>query len=197
MKTTQWNQSLWYLISQFWVLSVLIRFLCYLLYFCTQQNSLVRYTTYFTEKRSTKLIFTAGLSQGDSRLASSQWETCLHSKAVSHWLGANLELACYPFRSMIRLCYYQCRVLNCTIILSIKCLQISIVQQILIFRIWTNKFSCFNLIANFPNQKCSWETYLSCAARTNWIILYINLLKPVPFCLSKMLTPSINYCYND
>ena len=29
----------------------------------------------------------------DSRFAPSQWETSLQSNAVSHWLGANLELA--------------------------------------------------------------------------------------------------------
>ena len=32
-------------------------------------------------------------SRGDSRFASSQWETSLQSNAVSHWLGANLESA--------------------------------------------------------------------------------------------------------
>ena len=36
--------------------------------------------------------------RADSRLAPSQWETALQSNAVSHWLGANLELAltCHP-----------------------------------------------------------------------------------------------------
>ena len=32
-------------------------------------------------------------SMADSRLVPSQWETSLQSNAVSHWLGANLELA--------------------------------------------------------------------------------------------------------
>ena len=31
------------------------------------------------------------LHRADSRFASSQWETSLHSNAVSHWLGAKLE----------------------------------------------------------------------------------------------------------
>ena len=31
--------------------------------------------------------------RSDARLASSQWETSLQSKAVSHWLGSNLESA--------------------------------------------------------------------------------------------------------
>ena len=31
----------------------------------------------------------------NSRLAPSQWETSLQSKAISHWLGANLESALY------------------------------------------------------------------------------------------------------
>ena len=33
------------------------------------------------------------LNRADSRLAPSQWETSLHSNAVSHWLGAKLESA--------------------------------------------------------------------------------------------------------
>ena len=33
------------------------------------------------------------MSRADSRFAPSQWETSLQSKAVSHWLGANLESA--------------------------------------------------------------------------------------------------------
>ena len=32
-------------------------------------------------------------SRADSRIAPSKWETSLQSKAVSHWLGANLESA--------------------------------------------------------------------------------------------------------
>ena len=35
----------------------------------------------------------------DSRLAPRQWETSLHSNAVSHWLGANLESALIFFRN--------------------------------------------------------------------------------------------------
>ena len=31
--------------------------------------------------------------RGDPRFAPSQWEMSLHSNAVSHWLGANLESA--------------------------------------------------------------------------------------------------------
>ena len=34
-------------------------------------------------------------NRADSMLAHSQWETSLHSNAVSHWLGANLESAMY------------------------------------------------------------------------------------------------------
>ena len=38
----------------------------------------------------------------DSRLAPSQWETSLQSKAVAHWLGANLESAL----KSVELCYW-------------------------------------------------------------------------------------------
>ena len=34
----------------------------------------------------------AALYMADSRLARSQWETSLQSNAVSHWLGAKLDL---------------------------------------------------------------------------------------------------------
>ena len=34
--------------------------------------------------------------RADFGLVPSQWETPLQSNAVSHWLGANLELALYP-----------------------------------------------------------------------------------------------------
>ena len=33
------------------------------------------------------------ITRADSRFAPSQWETSLQTNAVSHWLGANLELA--------------------------------------------------------------------------------------------------------
>ena len=40
-------------------------------------------------------IYMYSICRADSRLAHSQWETSLQSNAVSHWLGANLELALY------------------------------------------------------------------------------------------------------
>ena len=43
------------------------------------------------------------ISSADSRLASSQWEMSLQSKAISHWLGANLESASYKETSL----YFQ------------------------------------------------------------------------------------------
>ena len=52
----------------------------------------------FDEKHRTLL-------RADSRLAPSQWETSLHSNAVSHWLGANLESALLLMVSQLWLRY--------------------------------------------------------------------------------------------
>ena len=37
------------------------------------------------------------IHRADSRLPPSQWEPSLQSNAVSHWLGANLDSALYPY----------------------------------------------------------------------------------------------------
>ena len=42
-------------------------------------------------------------ARADSRLVPSQWETLLQSKAVSHWLGANLESALHVIGSITTL----------------------------------------------------------------------------------------------
>ena len=44
--------------------------------------------------------------RADSRLAPSQWET-LQSNAVSHWLGANLELALSYMFEWVKNCYWR------------------------------------------------------------------------------------------
>ena len=60
-----------------------------------------------------------GLFRADSRLAPSQWERALQSKAVSHWLSANLESAML-FRSLNTLFNYTpMKLLGGTLSLSI------------------------------------------------------------------------------
>ena len=58
-------------------------------------------TTYYSTSQLTwhpkiltlHILYLILIDDPDSRLGPSQWETSLHSNAVSHWLGANLESA--------------------------------------------------------------------------------------------------------
>ena len=59
-------------------------------------------SSWFSTPRSykqNKLFFLQDYCRADSRFVSSQWEMALQSNAISHWLGASLELALYCTKS--------------------------------------------------------------------------------------------------